>query len=451
MKKLNFLLASIKDKAYYRHSWVLGAFSITRESEASLADRYPYKIIREDFGVYFIDHSDQKVQIEDAPKGLEPLFTKEEKITITREWISSLKEDSLVTSVGILLTNLFTVHYAFGDRFPYRSKKFGSMEQDIIDKLESNPPPNVARDPSRYYVDEYLKFKEGCNKFMDFAGIFAHSITRIGLTPPPGRAAFKAALIKEYEGQLEDPVKMVEFRKKLSEFDEQFLKNDPSFGKFMSGKVRNAREKAYLSYGGEINEFDTAMKVVPITVSLDEGIPKDPAQFLAMANNSRHSSFARGAETVNGGVVAKRVGQASDSWRIVPGDCGTKLCLEDTYNEDDINYLVGCYIVKGGKASPVPEVEGCVRIEGGEIVLVETKEMAKEYINRKILVRSPQFCRSEAESTCEICASKALSIHPNGLSIPTTEMSGGILTDSLKKMHQADSATAEAKLDQIIT
>lgn len=432
-----YLRLSIACKAYRRKAWLYSLFAITQETDAQRSVKYPGKLEWEPYGVFTYAEDLTQIRLDLDPSNRQPLFTPASMIHITQDLIPSLREPVLETSVGTLLINLICLLDAFGAKFPYQNGKLkiSDLEDQIAARLKSTPSPDTVRDPNAYYVDEYLKFSTGVSFLESLTQVIAHSITRVGLLPAPGRKAFKAQLLKEkYQGKLHDPVLLSQFEKELSDYDKAYLKQDPAYGAFMSGKVSNARMKLYMTLGGEEDGFSNTQSITPVIPSLEDGTPLEPEAFTALVNISRYGSFSRGAETVNGGVVAKSLGRAADSWRVVKGDCKTPLGVRRIYARDETKFLVGRYLQE--KTSPV---------------LVETPEQAAAYTNRAIIVRSPQYCRQPGTATCEVCAGLALSKYPEGLSIPLMEVSGGILNDSLKKMHNNALATATMDLVSTIT
>lgn len=431
----NYLELSIRLKLYKSFAWIVSAFTVTRETEVQRANVYPGKLIREPFGLFVIDEDGERVQLKTSKKPDEPLFTKNDAFTITPAVLPWVKEPT-PTTIGRLLLNLIAVYEPFQGKLSYINKPFSpsDVEKLIAPVLKSNPSPGEKEDPAAIYVRDNLRYGEAVSFLETLSSVFAHSITRVGLLPAPGRKEFKKELLKKYEGKLTDPVEMSKFEKELEQFDNEYLKQDPAYGKFMKGKVKASRMKSFMTQGGETNDFTGSMEVTPIIPALEDGIPLDKNGFTAIANTIRYGSFSRGAETVNGGVVAKALMRAADNWRITPGDCGTKLGLRRTYREHNIARLVGRSIIQDGK-----------------VVKVDSLDQAKAYIGRKIVIRSPQYCRRSGTQTCEVCATEVLSKYPQGLTIPLSEVSGGVLSDSLKKMHNTALSTAVLQLSDAVT
>ena len=433
-----FLLFSIKHNCYRLRAWLISILAVTQDSEAQKADLYPGKLIREPFGFFMVNAGNEKIKIETPVKSNAPLFSLRDKVTITPEWVRSLQEPKLETTLGCLLVNLVCLVDPFDGRLPYRNGKFSprDVEASLAPKLQSVLPEGTPKDPKFFYVDELWEFNKGVSFLESLSTIIAHSVTPAGLVGAPGRQAFKKELLKSYEGKLTDPVQMASFEKGLQDYDDAYLKaNDPSYGKFMSGKkVKGSRMAMFMTQGGESNGFVQDMNVTPIIPALEDGISLDADSFTATSNSIRYSSFARGAETINGGVVSKGLNRAADNWRITEGDCKTTLGTHHLYRGKDTKELVGRYIVLQGKP-----------------VLIEDEAQAAAYDGKGIIVRSPQYCSRPGTQTCTVCAGLALSKFPTGLPIPLMEVSGGILTDSLKVMHNSSLSTTTLSLESTIS
>jgi hypothetical protein len=355
---------------------------------------------------------------------------------LTKADLPIIEEDSIETTIGLLLLNLIAVYEPFYGRMPYINKKFTpeTVENLVAPVLQSVLPDGKQKEVGKYYVDENIRFSKAVDFLKNLSSIFCRSITRAAMLPAPGRKEFKKKLLERYEGKLRDPIENAHFQKELRDFDTEYLeKNDPSFGKFTAGKIIDARGKTFMTQGGESNEFIDQLDTTPIVKSLDEGIDLNPEQFVASVNTIRYGSFARGAETVNGGVVAKALMTALDTWRIASDDCGATFGVQRIYDGLSIKKLVNRYILQGGKP-----------------VLIETMQDAEAYVDKPITIRSPQYCKKGGLYTCEVCAGAVLSKFREGQIIPNMEVSSGIMNDSLKKMHNTAIKSRAFKLAEII-
>lgn len=430
-----YLLYAVQKKLHLDSVWYRYAFTVARESDALKSKLYPGKLVQEPFGFFYVDDELKVNKIQGELKPNQPLFAKNDPITITKEWIPSLQENSVETTIGRLIVNLFIVE-AFGDKIAYMNEKFSpsDVEGKIAAVVQSTPPEGTVRDPKGFYIDEYIKFCESVSFLENLSNIFSHSVSRVGVLPAPGRKEFKQELLKKYEGRLNDPVEMSKFEEELGQYDINYLKNDPAYGTFMKGKTAKSRVKLFMSQGGEANNFSSSMEVTPIIPALEDGIALDDKGFTASANMIRFGSFARGAETVNGGVVAKGLNNAADNWVVVDGDCGSKLGITRVYTGSETFRLIGRTAIIDGKLVEIPD-----------------QETASKFDGKSVILRSPLYCKMESTRTCSKCAGPELSIYKKGVTIPLGEVSSGILTDSLKMMHDSSLSAAVMDLKSVLS
>lgn len=415
-------------------------FTYSIESEEQKAQHYIGKIIREPFGIFFLNESLEKQPLNiEGLKITDPILSKRDKVTITQTHLPWIGEPMIETTVGKLILNLLVVFEPFQGRMSYINDTGftpSDVEKRFAPKLRDELKPGEKKEAGLFYVDELILFQKAVTFLEGMSKLFTMSITRQGILPPPGAADFRKELLKKYDGKLHDPTEMVKFQTELGEFDKAYLKaNDPAYGKFMAGKVVKARSKAYLTQGGDTNGFTNSVEMVPITQPLVDGIDLTPEKFAAIANTIRYGSFARGAETVNGGVVAKALMTALDTWKITDRDCGSVLGVKRTYTAADIMKLNGRYI------QPV----------NGKPIFIENTAQAEGYVGKEVIIRSPQYCREAGTHTCKICAGEDLARYGSGLVIPAMEVSSGIMSDSLKKMHDTTASSKAMVLSSVIS
>ena len=239
---------------------------------------------------------------------------------------------------------------------------------------------------------------------------------------------------EKYKGKLGDPIELTKYEKELSDFDHDFVKDDPGYGTFLKGKVMDtARKKMYLNIGSEMS-FGNNLKVEPVLSSLNDGWPTDSKSFTNMMNGSRAGSYSRGAETVKGGVSAKYLLRAANNFHIQDTDCGTKLGFERIFTEANVNQLVGRYLIDGNK-----------------LIHIENNTIASNYLNKSVILRSPMRCKLDGDNICKICAGDNLNKYPTGVTIPLTEISSIILTASLKLMHTNALKTARMDIKKVFS
>ena len=435
MNRSDYLKLVLKNKTHLMKKWIISAFCVVNEGPDDYKqDPYPYRLVSLPTGKFFVDPDGTTlVNIEDSVVD-QPLFDFLESITVDPSVCINLTEP-IETKVGNVLVNEIAITPAFGDKVPFQNGKVNGekIESFIASRLKDTPAENEVRDHNFIYVDELLKFNDALGFLRQLASISVWSATEKVLTPAPGIREYKQQLLKEYEGRLHDPVVLTEFEGKLKAYDAEYTKGDKSERGFLSGKVKdNARRKLFLCMGAE-QTFSTSMHVTPVIASLDEGIPTDPEQFTAAWNGSRFGSYSRGSETVKGGVSAKVLLRALNNFKIIKGDCGTKLTRTKTFNSSDIHQLEGRYI-----------------LENNKLVQVK-KDRLQEFIGKPVQLRSIAFCKSDGEQACSVCAGERLAQNPEGISLAVTEISSIILTTSLKAMHSQVLSTGKYDINAALS
>lgn len=429
MKRLDYLKLVLNDDIVTNKSWIVNAFAMTKDSK-DLNTQY-LSLTRQSWGLSFYNDKGELERIEDS-KPNEPLFIFKEKIKVDSSWASNIKEP-IITSVGNLIFNRLCILPCFGSRMEFFTNRVTveRIENLVAVKLKDTPKEGEERSTEYYYVDEYIKFRDSLDTINTLSQLCTWAATPKNITPPTGIEVFKTQLDIKYEGQLANPIKIAEYEGELKKFDDDYLVDDPSNDTFITKKIReNSRKQLFLTMGSETG-FDEGTSHTFIRNSLNEGWPTDPKEFTAMMNSIRSGSFSRGAETVNGGVAAKTLLRAANSYKIIDNDCGTTLGIKRKYSDNNINYLVGRKIFSGNNT-----------------VNIDNIDEAKRYIGKDLIARSPMYCMSEGETICANCASTALSQYSTGLTIPLTEISAIILATSMAKMHSNVLSVTKLNIDE---
>lgn len=435
MKKLDYLKYAIQQKLYSKKAWMISLFSVFQEGENNWKeDPYKGRLVNQPWGLSFVNESGELEKIDDS-KQMTPLFTPADRLMIDNSWASNCKE-SVETSVGTLLFNHICLITCFGNKLDYMVGRISvaQVEAEIVPRLKSNPKPGEARNDVDIYVDEYIALGRSFEYLKGMLQLCAYAATPKGLVAPTGIKEFKAQLNRKYEGKLTDPVQMAAYEAELKKFDDEFMKDDPTYGKFTSGKVANiSRKKLFLTVGSETGFKETA-EIIPVTNSLQEGWPTDPVEYTSMMNGIRTGSYARGAETVNGGVAMKYMLRAANNFKIKSEDCGSKLGIRRLYTKANASSLVGRTLIDAGKQ-----------------ILVENENQLGNYLGKVLTVRSPMYCKMEGDTLCKVCTGEKLGRYETGLTIPLTEISSILLAASMAKMHTSGLSSAEMDLSEILS
>ena len=361
-----------------------------------------------------------------------PLLVIKDKVTLTKEEMLSI-EDKEDTDVGIAIANYLLIEKPFQGKIKYINGevKIKSIEAKIKSQLENGKENSIS-------VKDYIKYADNAMFLSGIARLVTISATYKSVLPPPGIKEYKEKLIKEFKEKYGDDVfkdylRVTELEAKLKEYDDEWLKDDPSYGKLISGKVKNvSRAKLYLMYGAEV-AFDKKGIANTVTSSLLEGWPDDKEQLANMYNASRAGSYDRGAETQHGGVSAKVILRATNSIKIVKGDCGTKLGLPLIISNSNKEYIIGRNIITDNNIKAI------------------TEEYVNKNIGNTIILRSPSYCLTKDNNICEICAGKNLTEYKDAVSLIVLKLSSVLLGISMSSMHGVQLRQTNLDLDEAIT
>jgi hypothetical protein len=145
----------------------------------------------------------------------------------------------------------------------------------------------------------------------------------------------------------------------------------------------------------------------------------------------RIGSFARGAETVKGGVAAKHLARAGSDYSVKDEDCAVPYGVVRYYNNSNIKSLLGAYVIGPG-AKPV---------------LVDESNMST-YMDKVVQTRSPAFCRTKGDYVCRVCAGEKLFMTKDGMTIPMMEISSIMLAASMSAMHGKVLSVAQIDIER---
>ena len=402
MDKIEYLKYSVNKRLYSKLKWFYTFFIVL-----------DYNQIEEDEFIRYNNGIEVLVNEEwvklDNVKANEPIFSFITTITIDKEWCINVNEKTN-TTIGRLISNCILLTDNFGDKIPYINKLFTIKDvEGIVGPLLRNKVVTV---------DEYLKFTYAVGYLTGLSNITTISATEKSILPTPGLDKKKKELIKEFDNKYgkdwnTNRTRVQELLNELKKFDQEWIKDDPSYGKYMSGKVTdNSRPKMFISFGGEAGFNSKSGYVDFVANSLLEQYPDLPEQLAAMYNSSRSGSYDRGHETQKGGSAAKDIIRSTSGVVISQGDCGSKQGYTITVTKNNHKALFGRYLLNG--------------------TLIENTE---SLIGQTITIRSPLYCLSNGDTYCRYCAGEIAASTPTGVSLKLLSISSALLKISLKAMH----------------
>jgi hypothetical protein len=421
MKRIDYFKYAMRNKLLDKLNWYYSVLSL--QSSDYVENEY----IKYQNKKYYAMVDNNYVEIEDASG---TIFDIKDVVKLSNSDLINIDKD-VETTIGLAIVNYILLVNNFGKKIAYinDSMSVGSIEKIIVKMLNNDT----------ITISEYTKFVDSCSFLTNFSRLVSVSATKKNILPPPGIKAHKKKsideMVKEYGPDWDKDFTLVKkFEDKLTSFDNEWMKDDPSNNMLVSGKVKGAgRTKTFLMFGAEAG-FDRSGKATTITESLDEGWPQDSDKLATMFNASRSGSFDRGSETQKGGVTAKVVLRATNSVKINPGiDCGSKIGKSILINEINKQYIIDRYILVNGKS----------------ILLDE--DNIKQYIGKYIDIRSPQYCKLDKNNLCGVCVGKKLEQHKDGISLLMTDISATILAISLSAMHFKELSTVELNMNETLT
>lgn len=443
MTKLEYLKKCITSgKIIENKNWYINCFAIPvlREQAVNMDELDNNSIVTKADGLYFVDvtgvqenmqATKQLVKIADYKHG-QPLFDFQQVIEVDASWLPTIKTKQQ-SKIGVLIVNALILYPSLGKKLDYlnpgidASMNFTDVETLLVNKSKS---PDVAG-PDDILVSEMVDCIGRFGFLSSLSTLISVAATPKAITPPTGIKKIRDDLAKEYAGQLHDPVKVVELEGKLNKIDADYLADDPAARKIFNGKSRTARKKLFLIYG-ETKDFVSGDGNVVIP-PLSEGVDTSPENFPKYMNDLRFASYSRGASTMLSGYSYKVLQRSLSGLTIVKNPCNTKVGVNRFITKATYNKLVNRYVKQGGW------------------VLVKDIEMAKQFIDKWVEIRSSMWCTSPGNTVCYQCMSENYKNAPNGISNLAATISDTLMNMFLKMMHGTVTQVIEIKMEDLVT
>jgi len=414
MTVLEYFQYSIRNGYLNKLKWYYSVLSLPSKDVVE-NDYYTYTK-----GKYVVKLNNGEVATIDETLKDRPLLTIKDKVLLTNEDMSNIDKE-VKTNVGIAIANYLLTYHPFKGKIPFIN---GEVKVKEIETIIKDLLTNDKSSQDKITIPEYIEFADNAMFLMNISKLVTISATYKTMLPPPGIKEYKKKLIKEFKEKYGDDVfkdytKVADLEAKLKEYDDDWIKDDPSYGKVLSGKIKNvSRSKLFLDYGAEA-AFDKSGIANFVSNSLLEGWPTDPEQLANMYNASRAGSYDRGAETQNGGVAAKIILRATNSIKIMDTDCKTKIGKKIVVAKNNKEKLYGRYMIIGGTN------------------VLFTKENADKYLGKEVEFRSPAYCLTKDNNICRKCSGEELYNYKDGISLLVLQVGAILLYISMSSMHSA--------------
>jgi hypothetical protein len=446
MKKLDYFKEAISySKIYENKEWYIKCFNILLKDD--LNDEWKnnpvrFDIVKKPDGIYYVDIVQNNnetpeytlIKIDDAIPN-EALLNFTDPIEIKANFLPNVKVDTQ-TLIGNVIINAAAIVPCFGDKIEFINGSIvtSTLESIIVPKINKRHGEFDKERPGEISLKSFLEFVDRISFFTNISKTTVLPATEKSITVSKDFQKKKAELLKKYEGKLNDPVEVVKYEKELLDLHKEYLKDDPTYGKMLSGKVLNvASKRMFLSFGDE-RTFENKKEAKPVLTSLEEGWDTSEDVYKNYINSLRSGSYARGAETVKGGVAAKVLLRSIGGLKVQTTPCDTKRGLVRTFNEKDYVKLVDRFVKSNGQWKHI-----------------ENQDDAKQYIGKEVEVRSPMWCTATDNSICYACLAERYKEDVNGITTLSLEISNTILYMFMKLMHGVALDTVNIELDDMLT
>ncbi|MBO4736582.1 MAG: hypothetical protein J5614_09350, partial [Paludibacteraceae bacterium] len=318
----------------------------------------------------------------------------------------------ITTTVGRMIVNQLAYCDPFGDLFPYENRALNLNDGDILKKI------NQALLDKKIAVDDYRKCLDNVFYLGHFTEICTPCLNEKSLTTDPNIKKRKAELLKQYEGQLDNPVVIAKIEDELIAMDKKYMEGDNSLRFYapLGGATFNLwRKKLYISVGGIEAFSKDASKYEFLRNSLEEGVRVEDLSIYG--NESRKGSYQRGHETQKGGYLTKSVIRAFHDSAVTRDDCGTRRGVPIDFSKHDISKFIGRYILLHGKWTEI------------------TKENLPTIPLTKYLMRSPLYCQCK-NGYCYHCVGRLYGdLNVRQLSLSIVDITTTFMLAAMKNMH----------------
>lgn len=420
--RLAFFKRCLKEQMYKDRRWVIRCFSINR---GDVVDDH-FVLNYTDNGVSF-NTPDGVMMFSDYdfnPKDPIAPFHLKDKLILESGDLPNVKEKT-ETTYGQAIVNAILLVYPFGDKLDYMAGeiKVGKLEDLIQKRFENYPAEGKDRDPTKIYVDDYLRFQEAGQLLTAFTQISVPSASRKTMTHHPDMPKLRDKLIKQYEGRLHDPAVIAKIDQELVKLDSEWLKGDTSEGFYIKSKTKNiARKKMHGMFGGESAFGDSSNKTL-IQRALYEGIDVD--KMPELINAQREGSYDRGAETALGGEAVKRILQLMQNSKLTEDDCGSKLGITTIVNDANKSLMIGLNLIEGSKLTRI------------------TEDNIGSYLGKTVTYRTTFFCKTSRANFCKVCIGGRYENHPTALATAAAYPASIFMSLFMASMHGTALVTAK--------
>lgn len=427
MNVIDYFLTALNEANTYRKvNWVISLFATTEYEKDWKKNNYPYKIVKTPEQVYYVDPTNPNALIPlGTLKGNGALLYSFTEVDINPNNVFNA-EKPMTTTVGNVLANYILYKDAFGKKIPFKSGKIsGSTIADYLkENMLDDPEDENKKDPNKIYVSDFLTYYKAYNYLLNFTQLWIPGDTVKSLQTHPDMDKLRKTLFETHKDELDDPAVIANIEAELEKLDREWLEGDSSLGLYNNNKdFKVIRKKLYYTYGN-VSGFSEGKESDIIEKPLSQGW--DLNKFKTYNNDSRAASFDRGASTALGGEFTKWILRASNNIQISEEDCKSIMGDRVTITNGNAKSFIGFYYLnRNGQATTYDESK------------------INSYLGKKMIIRSPRYCKAKNKNYCKICMGDQLSEHVAGVSSALSKIGSDLMGFFMGAMHGKINAVAK--------
>lgn len=372
-----YFIWCLNHKSYENKQWVYALFGVIKLDNVNTlgsVKTYPGKLFsNQDEVLAYNSESGELVPVTwFSTKSDEPLIKFNDKLKLKKGDLPNVTQD-VETSYTKAWFNAQVLIRNFNSVIPYYNEQWHpkAIENIVVQALKDKTVE----------VKDYWEFVRSALHLTAYSQLFVPSATDATITVPKEVIELRDKLVKQYEGQLHDPVVVAKIETEVSNLDKKLMQSDRSAVFFKKGKdFAIVRKRMWIMYGGE-KSIEDPNKIELVIPSLNEGL--QTAKLPEMLNSTRNGIYSRGAGTAKGGESAKFLARVFQNSSVVKDDCGDKCGAFIKIDSMNYSMFIGRYLM--GNTKPL-DAAGC-----------------KALIGKKAHFRSPLTCKCEKTDYCKVC------------------------------------------------
>ena len=363
-------------------------------------------------------------------------FNPDDIITIGPQQSKFVKEGTK-TTIGIYIFNKFVLEPL--EIFGYVNKTINGKTLKAISKNMSMAL--MEDDITNQQVFDYIDRTQWL-----FGGTLAHiintSLSSTIITLPAKAKKEREKLFKDNKEAIEknDPQIAATIGTEVTQtaLDEMRKTDDPSLALFDSGcgidPFNNYRTMFVMKGPVKDNTGLSPTGYKTVTSNYNDGVSKEDMP--KISDGLVTGAYARGVATQKSGYSAKKYNSRFQRSRLGPrgSDCHTDKYEEYEVTKDNIDdFKMYHYIMEDGKPKLI------------------TPKNAKEYLGKKVKLRTPSCCKMKDPFYCNICYGDRMyriSVENVGNTYQTA--AGSLLNSSMKSFHDTSVKTYAVKVEDLL-